>query len=339
MVGLAREQVAPARAAVDQQAHAGRVAPLDLGAVGRGRARSASSASPSRPSGRRGCCRSSRAGCPPGSPPSGTRSPSPTRRAGACPARASSPSPGALPSRIARRSTGSASPSISRNTIPGTSVATLVTRAASDALHDADGVRVVVVRPEDDVERRPSRPRRSAPRRAPSRTSPPGSRPARSAEAMSEHDRVEHEHDHEAATSANGSRIAATSGGSTAFRIAISSAATTAPPKPLTWTCGTIVRGDQQRGRGDEPREDQAHRLNRRTLRRPARLLAVWRRCCPPVGVATANVRTLEAASVSEISDSPSASTCTSTAGASSAASRRNSSAGSRDGRFALCRR
>ncbi len=42
-------------------------------------------------------------------------------------------------------------------------------------------------------------------------------------------------------TSANGSRIAATSGGRAAFRIAISSAATTAPRKPFTWTCGTIV--------------------------------------------------------------------------------------------------
>ena len=37
-------------------------------------------------------------------------------------ARPSAPSFGALPSRIARRSTGSASPSISRKTIPGASV-------------------------------------------------------------------------------------------------------------------------------------------------------------------------------------------------------------------------
>ena len=50
---------------------------------------------------------------------------------------------GALPSRIARRSTGSASPSISRKTIPGTSVLGDDPLPARDPLRDADRVRVI----------------------------------------------------------------------------------------------------------------------------------------------------------------------------------------------------
>ena len=50
---------------------------------------------------------------------------------------------GALPSRIARRSTGSASPSISRKTIPGTSVRGDDALPARDPLRDAHRVRVV----------------------------------------------------------------------------------------------------------------------------------------------------------------------------------------------------
>ena len=59
---------------------------------------------------------------------------------------------GALPSRIARRSTGSASPSISRKTIPGASVRTGAPDRRAIRWIDADRVLVVVVRPEDDLE-------------------------------------------------------------------------------------------------------------------------------------------------------------------------------------------
>ena len=45
---------------------------------------------------------------------------------------------GALPSRIARRSTGSASPSISRKTIPGASVTVSLARASGDPLDHAN---------------------------------------------------------------------------------------------------------------------------------------------------------------------------------------------------------
>ena len=123
-VGLAREQVAAAGSVVGQQPVPGRQAPLDLGAVRRRGARHDLARSPSRPSGRPGCPRLSRAGCRPGWLRSASSDRSPIRPAGACRLRASGPSRAALPSRIARCSTGSASPSISRNTIPGTSVRT-----------------------------------------------------------------------------------------------------------------------------------------------------------------------------------------------------------------------
>ena len=50
---------------------------------------------------------------------------------------------GALPSRIARRSTGSASPSISRKTIPGTSVLAMMPCRRAIRCAIADRVRVV----------------------------------------------------------------------------------------------------------------------------------------------------------------------------------------------------
>ena len=74
---------------------------------------------------------------------------------------------GALPSRIARRRTGSASPSISRKTIPGTSVATRSPERFAIRWIDAQRVRVVVVRAEDDLEDDARRRRRRAPRAAP----------------------------------------------------------------------------------------------------------------------------------------------------------------------------
>ena len=57
---------------------------------------------------------------------------------------------GALPSRIARRSTGSASPSISRKTIPGTSVLAMI--PCRRAIRCAMRIDVRVVRAEDDGE-------------------------------------------------------------------------------------------------------------------------------------------------------------------------------------------
>ena len=56
----------------------------------------------------------------------------------------------------------------------------------------------------------------------------------------------------------NGSRSAATIGGRIAFRIAISSAATTAPPKPSTETPGTIAAATSSAAALSEPRERRA---------------------------------------------------------------------------------
>ena len=122
VVGLAREQVAAARAAVAQQADARRVAALDLGAVGRRRAGHQPPGLLLDPAERRDVL--VRAEQDPGlaGARSARRGRSPTRRAGSVPSASQRAISGALPSRIARRSTGSASPSISRKMIPGTSV-------------------------------------------------------------------------------------------------------------------------------------------------------------------------------------------------------------------------
>ena len=81
-VGLAREQVAAARPAVDRAVRCrwrgGPRSPRNR----RARSRPSSAPAPSRPSERPGCRRSSRAGFPPGSPPSGTTGRAPTPRAG-----------------------------------------------------------------------------------------------------------------------------------------------------------------------------------------------------------------------------------------------------------------
>ena len=81
----------------DEQPGAGRVAALDLGAVGGRRAGHQRARSPSRPTGTRGCPRSSRAGCRPGSRPSARRGRAPTRRGGSRPRRSSAPSFGRAP--------------------------------------------------------------------------------------------------------------------------------------------------------------------------------------------------------------------------------------------------
>ncbi len=119
VVGVAREEVAAARAAVREQPRPPRVPPLDLGAVLRRRADHEHLPSPSRPSGRRGCRRSSRAGSPPGEAPvCDERSVSHSARRCAAvlePARPSSArarraSPAAAPAARARRSRGRRSP-------------------------------------------------------------------------------------------------------------------------------------------------------------------------------------------------------------------------------------
>ena len=59
---------------------------------------------------------------------------------------------GALPCRMARWSTGSASPSISRNTMPGTDVRCGFPPPAADAARDAQRVVLLVVGAEQDLE-------------------------------------------------------------------------------------------------------------------------------------------------------------------------------------------
>ena len=61
-------------------------------------------------------------------------------------------------------------------------------------------------------------------------------------------------------TSISGSRSAAMSGGRSAFRIAITAAATSAPPKLLTARAGNDPGGDEQRERDEQPRDDEPRR-------------------------------------------------------------------------------
>ncbi len=177
LVGLARQQVAPARPAAGEEADArwrggarsrrSRPAP----------SRSSADRSPSRPSGRPGCRGSSRAGCRPGSRRSGRRcrSPTPTRRwVSSASQRAIS---GALPSRIARRRTGRERPSISRKTMPGTAVLGRAGGPAGDALDDPQVVGVVVVGAEDDLEHHAHGGREQRREQGPAEVRRPGSRP------------------------------------------------------------------------------------------------------------------------------------------------------------------
>ena len=118
LVGLAREQVAAARAAVGEQPGAGGVAPLDLGAVGGRRAGHQRAGLLLHPAERRDVL--VRAEQDPGLAGAGLRGEvgSPTRRAGSRPRRSSAPcsgrcrraSRGAAPAARARRSRGRRSP-------------------------------------------------------------------------------------------------------------------------------------------------------------------------------------------------------------------------------------
>ena len=117
VLGLAREEVAAARASVreqpDARAHGGARARRSR----RVRSKPSSSPSPSRPSGTQGCSRSSREGSPPGSRRSGRRGPAPTRRSdgrrrrpsGPCSARCRRASRAGGPGARARRSRGTRS--------------------------------------------------------------------------------------------------------------------------------------------------------------------------------------------------------------------------------------
>ena len=145
-----------------QQADAGRVPPLDLGAVGRGRARQIRPRLLLDPAERGDVV--VRAEQDPGLARARLRREvglpldeavrAAARPSSPSPARCRRASPAAAPGARARRSRGTGSRG--RRCGPGPS------SGARCAGH-ADRVGVVVVRPEDDVERRSSRPRRSAP--------------------------------------------------------------------------------------------------------------------------------------------------------------------------------
>ena len=146
---------------------------------------------------------------------------------------------GALPSRIARRSTGSANPSISRKTIPGASLrmrsperramrcmtrkvyvsSSSVPRSTSSPTPTAEATSATSSADQkESTERSPSVMLSAAISMSASRMST-SAKPTRSM---------------------NGRRSAAISGGNSAFRIAMTSAAIRALPKPSTWAPGTI---------------------------------------------------------------------------------------------------
>ena len=104
---------------------------------------------------------------------------------------------GALPSRIARCSTGSASPSISRKTIPGASRLDALLRPSRDAVDHAERVEVVVVDAEEHAERDAGRrgDERDAERRPEAVDVEVAARDRVGGE---QHRRVEHEHEQEA---------------------------------------------------------------------------------------------------------------------------------------------
>ena len=114
LVGLAREQVPAARAAVHEQPDPGRMDRARSPRSRRGPSTRSCGRSPSRPSGMPGCSRSSRAGSRPGSHRSARRGRAPTRRRCASRRRATRPwsarcrraSRGAAPAAPARRSRG-----------------------------------------------------------------------------------------------------------------------------------------------------------------------------------------------------------------------------------------
>ena len=162
LVGLARQQVAPAR----RRRRPGAPPRWRGGARSRrsrpAPSRSSRARSPSRPSGRPGCRGSSRAGCRPGWRRSGRRGRSPTPPGGGCRRRASAPSPG----RCRRAWPGAGRAGRDRRSRGTRCRAPRSGRARGlgrDALDDPQVVRVVVVGAEDRSRARCPRPPRSAP--------------------------------------------------------------------------------------------------------------------------------------------------------------------------------
>ena len=155
---------------------------------------------------------------------------------------------GALPSRIARRSTGSASPSISRKTIPGTSVLG-DDRPAGARSAARSGSTYVSSRAEEAPRARRSRRRRRARRAAPSRSCRPSSTPSVRSSASRRMSASAIRTSRKPSTSVSGSRSAASRGGMTAFSAATIAATTSAPQKLFDVDAGQEPGGHHQRDR------------------------------------------------------------------------------------------
>ena len=143
---------------------------------------------------------------------------------------------GALPSRIARRSTGSASPSISRKTIPGTSVPAMM--PCRRAIRCA--IRIVDVS-SDAPRTTASTTLTAATTRAARRAQPKLSTlstPSVTASAMRRMTASATSTSRKPRTSMSGSRSAASTGGMIAFSTETIAATSSAPQKPSMWTPG-----------------------------------------------------------------------------------------------------
>ena len=177
---------------------------------------------------------------------------------------------GVLPSRIARRSTGSARPSISRNRRPGLSVTVgrsvrRPTRRATESVY-ASSSSMPVITPigvliADAITATSSASARPSTRSRSGTISAAARRMAASSASASRNP----------IATVNGSRSAATSGGSTALRMPTIPATATAPPNPLSSAPGAIAGGEQQRDRGAQPRDQQAQGVQARPLGTPVR--------------------------------------------------------------------
>ena len=251
------EQVAAARAAVCEQPdrRSSRRARSPRSRQGRSRRSPCRSACP--PSGTRGCRRSCRAGSRPGWRRSARRGRSPTRRRRCVPS--------ASQRRHVRRVAVAHRPPQhgERETVdlqedePGRVGPLAAARAPGEAPGDAQRVRVVVVRPEDDVQHdADSRGDQRGDQRPPEavdldRVRARSPRPASSIAAS--RSRITPN----PASAMNGIRRAATIGGMIAFRTAIASVATAAPPKLPTSTAGTSFAAISRAAADEQPGEEQ----------------------------------------------------------------------------------
>ena len=99
--------------------------------------------------------------------------------------------------------------------------------------------------------------------------------PGATSDGEDEHGRVDREDEHEAEERPSTAGAARRrSGGRTALRTAIRSAAMTAPPKPFTSTPGTMQRSDEQGCRREQPGEDELQGLESGAGGRPGHALA-----------------------------------------------------------------